>query len=107
MIKTKLKIGDLVQVMTGKSRGKTGKILQVFIAKNRVVVEGANLMKKHLRARGGAQKQKGQIIELAAPMHLSNVMLVDPSNNKPTRLRIERREGTRTRIARKTGTVIS
>lgn len=107
MIKTKLKTGDLVRVITGKSRGKSGKIIQVFSEKQRVVVEGANIMKKHVRARGGAQGQKGQIIELAAPLHISNVMLVDPSSNKPTRLRIERRDGTRTRIARKSGTVIS
>lgn len=111
MAQMKLKTGDLVKVITGKDRGKTGKIVQVFSDVSRVVVEGINVMKKHVRSRragvAGGQGEKGQIIQLSAPIHVSNVMLVDPSNSKPTRVRIERREGARVRIAAKSGTVIS
>jgi len=101
----KIKTGDTVQVMAGKDKGKTGKVLQVFIDRDRVVVEGANFMKKHVKARGG-QNAKGQILQLSAPMHISNVMLVDPSNNKPTRVKIELQGDKKVRIAKKSGTVI-
>lgn len=111
MATMKLKTGDLVKVITGKDRGKTGKVVQVFPDAQRVVVEGINVMKKHMRARrsgvAGGKGEKGQIIQLSAPIHISNVMLVDPSNNKQTRVRIERRDGARVRIAAKSGTVIS
>lgn len=101
----KIKTGDTVQVMAGKDKGKTGKVLQVFIDRDRVVVEGANFMKKHVKARGG-QNAKGQILQLSAPMHISNVMLVDPSNNKPTRVKYELQGDKKVRIAKKSGTVI-
>lgn len=104
MAHLKIKTGDTVQVMAGKDKGKTGKVTQVFPEAERVVVEGTNFMKKHVRARSA--EQKGQIIQLSAPMHISNVMLVDPSNNKPTRVKIELRDGKKVRIAKKTGTVI-
>lgn len=101
----KIKTGDLVQVMAGKDKGKIGKILQIFLERNRVVVEGANFMKKHIKARGGADA-KGQILQLSAPMHVSNVMLVDPSTSKPTRVKLETRDGKKVRVAKKSGTVI-
>ena len=62
-------------------------------------------MKKHIKARGGADA-KGQILQLSAPMHVSNVMLVDPSNSKPTRVKLETRDGKKVRVAKKSGTVI-
>ncbi|MCX6780933.1 MAG: 50S ribosomal protein L24 [Candidatus Magasanikbacteria bacterium] len=103
----KIKTGDTVMVTAGKDKGKIGKILQVFPEKNRVVVEGANFMKKHIKARGGkGGETKGQILELSAPMHISNVMLVDPSTNKPTRVKLEMRDGKKVRVAKKSGTVI-
>ena len=91
-------------VIAGKDKGKTGKVMQVFPDANRLVVEGANFMKKHIKARGKAQK--GQILQLSAPLHISNVMLIDPSNNKPTRVKFESRDGQKVRVATKTGTVI-
>lgn len=104
MANRKIKTGDTVQVITGKDKGKIGKVMQVFPDADRIVVEGANFMKKHIKARG--QNQKGQILQLSAPMHISNVMLVDPSNNKPTRVKYETREGKKVRVAKKSGTVI-
>ncbi len=70
----KIKTNDQVKIIQGKDRGKTGKVIQVFKAENKVVVEGMNKIKKHLRAR--KQGEKGQTIELSAPMSVSNVMLV-------------------------------
>lgn len=69
----KLKTGDHVRVLTGKDKGKEGKILQVFPKLDRVVVEGLNIRKRHLRGGGG---RKGQIIEFPSPVHVSNVTLV-------------------------------
>lgn len=104
MKKFKLKTGDTVKVIAGKDKGKTGKIMQVFVEKNRVVVEGVNIMKKHVRARG--QGEQGQVIQLAAPLHVSNVMVLDPSKNVPTRIKIEVRDKKKIRIAKKSGTAI-
>ncbi len=103
----KIKTGDTVQVMAGKDKGKIGKILQVFPDRSRVVVEGANFMKKHIRARSGkGGTAKGQILQLSAPMHISNVMLIDPTTNKPTRVKYEMQGDKKVRVAKKTGTVI-
>ncbi len=104
MAKYHIKTGDEVQVIAGKDKGKTGKVLQIFTEKDRIVVEGINLMKKHMRARGS--DQKGQILELSAPMHISNVMLIDPSTKKPTRVKMEVKEGKKVRVAKKTGTIL-
>lgn len=94
----------MVKVIAGKDKGKSGKVIQVFVAKNRLVVEGANIMKKHVRAKG--QGEKGQIIELSAPLHISNVMLVDPTKDVPTRIKYEVRDGKKVRVAKKSGTVL-
>ncbi len=74
MKNTRIKTGDLVKVMTGKNKGKTGKILQVFPKLNRVVVEGVNTSKRHLRTR--REGEKGQIVEFSMPIHASNIQLV-------------------------------
>lgn len=80
----KIKTGDNVTIIAGKDKGKTGKVLQVFADRNRVVVEGANLTIKHLRPR--REGEKGQRVEFPAPLHVSNVMLVCPKSGKPTRV---------------------
>ncbi len=80
MAKQHVTSGDNVKVLAGKDKGKTGKILQVFPKKNRVVVEGVNVMKKHLKSRGN---EKGQVIELSAPIHISNVKKV--AEEKPAK----------------------
>lgn len=104
----KIKAGDNVQILSGKDRGKTGKVIQVLFNKKRnthfVVVEGLNKLKKHIRS---GQGQKGQIIELPAPMHISNVMLIDPKNNKPTRVTYKVEADTKKRVAKKSGEFIA
>lgn len=89
-----IKKGDKVQVIAGKDKGKTGKVLQVFPSKKRVSVEGLNLLIKHLRPR--RQNEKGQRIEFPAPFDISNMMLLCPKCNKPTRVayKIQKSEGT-------------
>ena len=84
MIKLKLKTGDHVMVISGKDAGKKGKITQVFPKEQRVVVEGVNSMTKNVRSRDS--KEQGQRIQYFAPIHISNVMMMDPKLNKPTRV---------------------
>jgi large subunit ribosomal protein L24 len=84
MIKMKLKTGDHVMVISGKDAGKKGKITQVFPKEQRVVVEGVNSMTKNVRSRDS--KEQGQRIQYFAPIHVSNVMMMDPKLNKPTRV---------------------
>lgn len=80
----KIKINDNVKIVRGKDSGKDGKITQVFVVDKKVVVAGANIMKKHLRANKAGEK--GQIIELAAPLRMENVRLICPKCAKPTRV---------------------
>jgi len=104
----KIKTGDNVKVITGKDRGKTGKVLQVFVATHKVVVEGVNITVKNTRAR--KQGEKGQKIEYPAPLDISNVMLIDPQTNQPTRVGYRRSEPgskvKKVRIAKKSQAVI-
>src|SRR3954447_16768515 len=104
----KIRSDDEVVVISGKDRGKTGRILRVDPKKDRVYVEGLNIVKRHQRPRqvGGAQRAEtvGGVIEKEGPIHVSNVMLVDPKDDKPTRVGIELHDGKRFRIARRSGT---
>jgi large subunit ribosomal protein L24 len=97
---------DQVIVRAGKDRGKKGRVLSVVPDKNRVVVEGVNLIKRHTRP--NPQKNiKGGIVEREAAIHASNVMIVDPDTNEPTRVgKKVLSDGTRVRIGRKSGAVI-
>ncbi len=79
----KIKKGDNVKVMTGKDKGKTGKVIQVFPALNKIVVEGVNIAFKHVRTR--KQGEKGQKIEFASPLSAANAMIVCPKCAKPSR----------------------
>ena len=79
-----IKKGDKVKILTGKDNGKTGKVLQVFVSKNRASIEGLNLLIKHMRPR--KEGEQGQRIEFPAPMEISNLMLVCPKCGKPTRV---------------------
>jgi large subunit ribosomal protein L24 len=105
MAQAHVRKGDTVVVIAGKERGKRGKVLHVFPAEGRVIVERLNMMKKHQKP---TQKlRQGGIIEREAPMHLSNVMLLDPRNDKPTRVGVRLlADGKKTRIARKSGEII-
>ncbi len=80
----KIKKGDKVKILAGKDKGKTGKVLQVFVSRQRVSVEGLNLSIKHMRPR--KQGESGQRIEFPAPMAIANLMLVCPKCNKATRV---------------------
>lgn len=104
----KIKTGDNVKVLSGKDRGKTGKVVQVLYKKAAkqyyVVVEGVNMLKRHMKAR--QRGQQGQTIELPAPLHMSNVMLVDTSTNKPTRIGYKIDGNKKQRISKKTNAVI-
>jgi large subunit ribosomal protein L24 len=101
----KLKKGDKVVVIAGKSRGATSTIVRVFPSENLVILDAVNLSKRHQRP--SKNNRKGQIIERAMPMHASNVMLIDPKNGKPTRIKIARgKEGKRERVAVKSGETV-
>ncbi len=100
----KLKTGDNVKVIAGKDKNKSGKIIQVFPKLDKVVVEGVNIAVKHLKGRGN---QPGQRIEFPAPLHVSNVMLIDPKSNKPTRVGSKLLSGgKKARLSKKTGEII-
>jgi large subunit ribosomal protein L24 len=103
----KIRRDDTVEVISGKDKGKTGRVLRVEPKKNRVFVEGMNIQKRHMRPRTIRDAQRaeavGGVIEKEGPIHISNVMLVDPKSNKPTRVGVKREGGRRTRVAKKSG----
>jgi large subunit ribosomal protein L24 len=109
--KLKIRSGDQVQVMAGKDRGKSGRVLRVQPTKERLYVEGLNMTKRHIRPKPtpsgstyrGPEGQLGGVIELEGPIHISNVMLLDPKGH-PTRVGIEREGGTRVRVSKSSGT---
>ena len=100
----KFKIGDNVKVISGADRGKTGKLVKIDKVKNRVFVEGLNLKKKHQKAQKG---KVGQIIEIPASINASNVMILDPKTNKPTRIGYSIIKDKKVRVAKKSGERIS
>jgi large subunit ribosomal protein L24 len=100
--------GDRVKVIAGKSAGHVGQVLRTDPVREKVWVEGANVQKRHQRPRTLRDVQRGGqvggIIEAEGPIHVSNVMLVDPSNNQPTRVGVRRDDqGRRVRIAKRSG----
>lgn len=101
-----VKKDDLVQVITGKkeNKGKQGKVLSVDTKNNRVVVEGVNIVTKHIRPSN--VNPEGGIVKKEGPIHASNVMLVDPKTNKPTRVGVEIKDGKKVRVSKKSGTPI-
>jgi len=105
MVIAHVRKGDTVVVVAGKERGKKGKVLRVIPEKGRVVVERLNLIKKHQRP---TQKvRQGGIIEREGSIHLSNVMLVDPSSDKPTRVGMKAlADGKKVRVARRSGEML-
>jgi len=98
----KIRRDDQVIVISGKDRGKTGRVTSVDPKKDRVFVEGLNIVKRHTRPRPGST-DPGGVIEKPGPIHISNVMLIDPSDSKPTKVGIVREDGVRRRVARRTG----
>jgi large subunit ribosomal protein L24 len=98
---------DVVKVITGKDRGKTGRVLRVEPERQRVYVEGVAIQKRHVRPRTlrdtQRQQEIGGIVEQPGPIHVSNVMLVDPKSGEPTRVGIRRDGGRRVRVAKRSG----
>ena len=102
MSKLHIKKGDTVYVKTGKDKGKTGKVVKVFVEENRAIVEGLNMVSKSQKP--SAQNPNGGIVKQEAPIHISNLNLVDPKSGKPTRVGIKINEdGTKVRVAKKSG----
>jgi large subunit ribosomal protein L24 len=103
-VPARIKTDDQVVVIGGKDRGKRGKVLRVDPKNEKVYVEGLNIVKRHQRPQPGVTgQQQGGVIEKEGPIHLSNVALLDPKDDKPTRVGIEIHEGKRYRIARRSG----
>ena len=98
---SKIKSGDTVVVITGSDKGKTGKVLRVLTDKDRVVVEGVNRVWKHVKP--SQRHPQGGRIQKDAPIHVSNVQVLDPTSGKPTRVKFEDRDGVKHRIAVRSG----
>lgn len=105
MGKMHVKTGDTVIVIAGKEKGKKGKVIATYPKKDRVVVEGLNLVKRHTKP--SQNNPQGGIITKEAAIHVSNVMLVDPESGKPTRVKmVKQADGTKVRTAVKSGKAI-
>jgi large subunit ribosomal protein L24 len=108
MASLKIRRDDEVVLIAGKDRGKTGKVLRVDPKKQRVYVEGLNIVKRHQRPTQVRDAQRaesvGGVIEKEGPIHISNVMLLDPRDKKPTRVGVVREGGVRNRVTRRSAT---
>ena len=108
MKRMRIRKDDQVVVIGGKDRGKSGRVLRTDPKRRRVYVEGLNVVKRHQRPRSLKDTQRGAeaggIIEKEGPIDISNVMLLDPSDNKPTRVGVVREGARRRRVAKRTGT---
>jgi large subunit ribosomal protein L24 len=105
----KIRKDDSVVIIAGKDKGKTGRVLRTEPDRGRVYVEGLNMLKRHQRPRSVKDTQKAQasgIIDMEGPIDVSNVMLLDPTDNKPTRVGVRVTDGRRQRYAKRTGKVI-
>jgi len=104
MLNMKIRKNDTIKIIAGKDKGKTGKVLNVFPKKNKILIEGLNLYKKHIRPK--REGEKGEIVLVPRAINVSNVMLVCPSCNKTTRVSFRFEGGTKIRICKKCGVVI-
>ena len=104
MAKLKIKKGDNVMVIAGRDRGKTGEVIRVMPDEGRLLVQGVNMVKRHTAPRPG---QPGGIVEKEAPVHISNLALIDPKTDKPTRVGYKfLDDGRKVRVARRSGETI-
>jgi large subunit ribosomal protein L24 len=98
---------DTVRVIAGKDRGRTGRVKSVEPTNQRVYVEGLNIIKRHIKPRTLRDTQRAQeiggIVEMEGPIHVSNVMLIDPDSGEPSRVSVKREGGRRVRVAKKSG----
>lgn len=101
----KIRKGDKVVVITGRDKGRTGEVIQVMPTESRALVRGVNIVKRHQRQ---TQNQEGGIISKEAPIHLSNLAIADPKDNKPTRVGFKvLADGKKVRVAKKSGETIN
>jgi large subunit ribosomal protein L24 len=103
-MKLNIKKGDNVQVMTGVDKGKTGKVVEIITEKYRAIVEGVNIVHKHTKP--STNSPQGGIIQKEASIHMSNLMIVDPSEGKPTRIGRKIENGKSVRYAKKSGEIL-
>lgn len=97
---SKIKKGDKVVVLTGRSKGLTGEVLSVNPSENRALVQGVNMVKRHQRP---TQASQGGIVEKEAPIHISNIAMIDPKDNKATRVGFKTISGKKVRVAKRSG----
>ena len=100
----KIRKGDKVVVLAGKDKGRTGEVVQVMPKEDKAVVRGVNMIARHQKQ---SASQEGGIIRKEAPLHLSNIAIADPNDNKPTRVGFDFRDGKKVRIAKRSGEVIN
>lgn len=93
----RIQVGDQVVVMRGEHKSKRGKVSRVLYERNMLIVEGVNLVKRHVQA---TQQRPGGILEVEAPLHVSKVMLLDPQTNRPTRVHYSEKDGKKQRLAK-------
>lgn len=103
-VKLKIKAGDQIVVLAGADRGKEGEVVKVFPKKNRAIVQGVNMIKKHTKP--SAQNPQGGIIETEASIHISNLALLDPETGKATRVGYKIEDGKKVRVSKKSGKTI-
>ncbi|MCK5104053.1 MAG: 50S ribosomal protein L24 [Cyclobacteriaceae bacterium] len=104
-VKLHIRKGDTAIVIAGNDKGKKGKVLEVIIAKSRAIIEGVNMITKHVKP--SANNPEGGIEKTEAPIHISNIMVIDPSNGEPTKVgRKLNDEGKLQRLSKKTGELI-
>ncbi len=103
-MKLKIKAGDTVRIISGDHKGTEGKILRVDLKNNKAIVEGANMVSKHQKP--SAQNPQGGIVQKEAPIHISNLSLIDPKSGDATRVGYEIKDGKKLRIAKKSNEVV-
>jgi large subunit ribosomal protein L24 len=101
---SRIRKGDDVVVITGKDKGRTGKVLAVDPKKDKVTVEGVNIVTRHQRPTQLRPNAEAGVVQSEGPIHISNVMLADPKDGKPTRIGVVRENGVRQRVAKRSGT---
>lgn len=104
MIKLKIKTGDTVRVIAGDHKGSEGKIVRVLREKNKAVVEGVNFIKKHVKP--SASNPQGGIVKREAPLHISNLAIVDPKTNEVTKVAFKEENGKKVRVSKKSNQVL-
>lgn len=104
MAKLKIKSGDTVVVTTGENKGSEGKVLKVFLDKNKAIVEGVNMVSKHEKP--SAKNPQGGIVQKEAPIHISNLSLIDPKSGRPTRVGYKIENGKKVRYSKQSNQAI-